>query len=509
MVMSAERQGRATVAHQCPSCGERYPASYRVCPKDGTTLDRALHQRQLDDPLIGSVLGGTYRVLRPLTNGGMARLYQAEHVRLSTRVVAKLNHAELLSGSADAARSAAQRLEREAEALVNVRSPHVVRILDRCKTADGRLALILEWLDGEDLAVRLRRVKVLPAEHAVAIGRQLASALIAAHRASVLHRDIKPSNVFLERNGHPMEWVKLLDFGVAKLSLAEDPITRDGALLGTPAYMAPEQARGAQAVDERTDIYGLCAVMYHMLSGQSPTPMLDPKAQLAWLQESGTATPLKTYCPDLHPELASLVESGIARLPEARPQSAQAVANSLEHIAARLSPPQEPGSPGLARTSPVRTATRTRKKPKSALPRIQVSALPFWAALLAATLTHGLSDGAVNLTRFVAVAVFGTAAYGLWRVAKRHPGQPLGAPQSVQHALRGFVWSAIALATGAILWLFFAAWMGHSLLPATGFGWLSGLGIATFLAGFLWAGMSGAAPTSNRKRIGFRHQEAS
>src|SRR5689334_16186816 len=216
----------ATSSWTCSTCHNVYPADFAVCPRDATP--RADGHTPTPDPLIGEVLGRTYRIVRVLGEGGMARLYEAEHLRIDTRVAVKVIHDDLARDP-----DLLARFEREARAAGRIHSEHVVRVVDVLRTPDGRPCLVTELLAGEDLQVRLDRVKKLAVPEALAIAQQLCHAVADAHAVGVVHRDLKPSNVFLcERDGETL--VKVLDFGVAKLE-DDDRLTRTDAVMGTAA----------------------------------------------------------------------------------------------------------------------------------------------------------------------------------------------------------------------------------------------------------------------------------
>jgi serine/threonine-protein kinase len=214
----------------------------------------------------GRVLGGTYQVLRRLDEGGMGMVFEAQHLRLHRHVAVKVLAAEL-SASADIL----ARFEEEAEMMSQIEHPHVVTVIDFDVSDRGEPYLVLELLHGETLAARLDREAPLGLDEAVAITVQTAAGLAAAHRASIVHRDLKPSNVFLLGGEEEPVFVKLLDFGIGKRLRSTRHITRAHQLLGTPEYMAPEQAAGRlDLVDPRTDQYALAVVAYEMLTGAQP-----------------------------------------------------------------------------------------------------------------------------------------------------------------------------------------------------------------------------------------------
>ncbi|HEY5958440.1 MAG TPA: serine/threonine-protein kinase, partial [Polyangiaceae bacterium] len=217
----------------CPQCNARYPKEFRVCPQDATPLEESAEE----DPLIGAVLADTYHIVRLIGEGGMGRVYEALHTRLVNRKLAvKLLHDDM-------ARQAEilTRFEREAEAASTIIHPNVVEVLDVDRLDDGRPYIVCEYLQGEELGALLDRVGTLPVETAVRIVRQICRALMAAHDRNIVHRDMKPENVFLVGDPRAPR-VKVIDFGISKQNDGSSKLTRTGMVMGTPAYMAPEQA---------------------------------------------------------------------------------------------------------------------------------------------------------------------------------------------------------------------------------------------------------------------------
>jgi serine/threonine-protein kinase len=215
---------------------------------------------------VGSVIAGTYTIEALIGRGGMGAVFLASHARLPGKKVAiKVLHAEMTGDEILA------RFKREAQIASMLSHPNIVHIEDYNVTEDGMPYLVLEYLQGESLAQRLKRGPLTP-DQAFSIIRQVGSGLAAAHNKGIVHRDLKPQNIFLvpsEIDGRSFEVAKVLDFGISKMRDSQTVKTQESALLGTPQYMAPEQATGQHAsVDERTDVFALGAIVYEMLAGQ-------------------------------------------------------------------------------------------------------------------------------------------------------------------------------------------------------------------------------------------------
>jgi serine/threonine-protein kinase len=218
------------------------------------------------DPLVGSQLGDTYRILRKIGEGGMAAVYEAQHARIDRRFAIKVLHMKVARVPESLAR-----FDREARIGSQLGHDHIVQVFDFNRTDEGSPYLVMELLEGEELSKVLQREENVPVEWAVAVARQVGSALAAAHEHGVVHRDLKPDNIFL--CGSPRQHVqaKILDFGLVKVKQSKSIVTGDSAVFGTPWYMSPEQARGkVEQIDHRTDIYALGVVIYRMLARQLP-----------------------------------------------------------------------------------------------------------------------------------------------------------------------------------------------------------------------------------------------
>ncbi len=245
----------------------------------------------------GDVLAGKYRVEKVLGYGGMGVVVSAFRNDLEQRVAVKF-----LSQAAAERPDASERFRREARAAAKIRSEHVARVLDVGTLDTGLPYMVMEYLEGNDIADELRRLNVLPMPDAVEFVLQAIEALAEAHAAGVVHRDLKPGNLFLARRADGSRRVKVLDFGISKSltgsSVEELSLTKTAALIGSPLYMAPEQMRSAKDVDTRADIWSLGAMLYEMLTGQPPyTGESIPQLCAALLHDD--PIPLRQHRPEI------------------------------------------------------------------------------------------------------------------------------------------------------------------------------------------------------------------
>ncbi len=279
---------------------------------------------------VGQIISSKYKLLRLLGDGGMGSVYEAEHLGLGTHVAIKVLHTDLARRA-----GIAERFLQEARVSAQIRSAHVVQVTDVDRTSDGVAYLVMELLQGEPLSSVVKREQKLAVATACEYTLQILQALEAAHALSVIHRDLKPDNVFVTfQGGKPV--LKLIDFGIAKLKSEKDGKTKNltvaGMLMGTPEYMAPEQAYSAAEVDVRADLYAVGVMMYEMLSGQAPATADDPRVLILKV-ERGEVTPLVQAAPGIQPELAGFVHRAMAPRPELRFANATEMRLALEAIA--------------------------------------------------------------------------------------------------------------------------------------------------------------------------------
>lgn len=295
------------------------------------------------DVLLGSVLAERYRLEALLGEGGMGKVYAAQHVLMRKRLAVKVLHRQLTQVP-----EVVQRFEREALAAAHIDHPNVAAATDFGKLADGSVYLVLEFVEGRSLRDEIAEGP-LPLRRALHIARQMASALQAAHQLSIVHRDLKPENVMLVDKGGDRDFVKVLDFGIAKVPIADDgseaadkPITKAGMIYGTPEYMAPEQALG-QPVDGRADLYGLGVILYEMLSGVRP---FTGRSQVGILgqQLTQSAPTFAERAPGtpVPPAVESFVLALLAREADDRCASAAQALTTLDSLLG-AEPLEEPG----------------------------------------------------------------------------------------------------------------------------------------------------------------------
>jgi serine/threonine-protein kinase len=259
---------------------------------------------------VGSVIAETYTIEALLGRGGMGAVFLASHKRLAGKHVAiKILHTEIEDVEVVA------RFKREAEIAARLNHPNIVGVIDYNVAPDGMPYLVLDYLEGETLAQRIARGP-MALDQVMSIVRQVGSALAAAHRAGIVHRDLKPQNVFLvptEVDGREVEIAKVLDFGISKIRGSQTVKTQDSTLLGTPQYMAPEQAMGQHAnIDERTDVFALGAIVYEMLCGQ-PAFSGSSIPEVVFKVVYETSPPLGPLAPSASPAIVAAVARAMAK----------------------------------------------------------------------------------------------------------------------------------------------------------------------------------------------------
>jgi eukaryotic-like serine/threonine-protein kinase len=277
--------------------------------------------------LVGTVLAGRYRIERLLGSGGMGSVYRAEHVLMRKACAVKVLHREMTQ-----VKEIVARFEREAVAAARIEHPNVAAATDFGQLENGSFYLVLEFIEGKSLSHLIGEVGALGEERALLVARQIADALAAAHSAGIVHRDLKPDNVMLVAKDGGNDFVKVLDFGIAKVSIedatsTQQALTRLNTVMGTPEYMAPEQARG-EAVDQRADIYTMGVILYEMLAGTSPFRHEEFVVVLT-KKLTEDPPPLPEH---VSPATRELIDKLLQRSPQDRPQNAADVVSRIDAI---------------------------------------------------------------------------------------------------------------------------------------------------------------------------------
>jgi serine/threonine protein kinase len=276
--------------------------------------------------LIGTVINGRYRVMELIGEGGMGKVYLAEHVEIGKRVALKVLHP-----SYSRMPDLVERFRREARAASKIGHPNIVDVTDSGSTADGSVYFVMEYLEGIELGSVIEREGALDVARSLRITGQICRALAAAHREGIIHRDLKPENIFLITRDGAADVVKVLDFGIAKTTEAEAArerrLTSPGMAMGTPEYMSPEQAAGRPA-DARCDVYAVGAIMYEMVTGIPPYTG-DNFMEILTKKATIDPPPPILVRGELPAQVSDLVMSAMARSPSDRPQTMETLEYEL------------------------------------------------------------------------------------------------------------------------------------------------------------------------------------
>lgn len=267
-----------------------------------------------------------YQLVRRIGAGGMAEVYEALDTRLGRRVAVKFPKAERLDDQRFLAR-----LEKEANAIAALESEHCVSVLDVDTTAE-RPFIVMEYIRGESMRALIDREGCLPVPRAANIVQQAAVGLEAAHAAGIIHRDLKPENLMVSQVPYVGDWVKVLDFGIARVAASPAAATTTGSVLGTPHYMAPEQARGDADLDARVDVYALCSLLFELLTGERAHAGRSYN-EVMYRVVSQPAPSLASLRPGVPVGLSKIIERGMAKDREQRIASSAALAAALEPYA--------------------------------------------------------------------------------------------------------------------------------------------------------------------------------
>jgi serine/threonine-protein kinase len=337
---------------KCPQCGEQYEGVTRFCTRDGQNLLDVIEQTPAsidetvvkrtsseEDPMIGRVIAGRYRLIEKLGQGGMGAVYKGQHVKINRLTAIKVLTSELVSNQEFIAR-----FQREAEMASQIDHPNAVAIYDFGEAEDGLIYIAMEFVNGKPLSAILKKDGTLALDRVVRIAKQAAEALGAAHGLGIIHRDFKPDNIMIcDKPGRP-DWVEVVDFGIAKRAVSDTQqtgLTQVGFVLGTPLYMSPEQVMG-EDLDPRSDLYSLALVVYEMLTCALPFSGATTQSQMM-KRVVEPPMPLTLARPQLTLPRAveAVILRALSRKPEDRYSSTSEFAEALE-LASRYNPATRP-----------------------------------------------------------------------------------------------------------------------------------------------------------------------
>ncbi len=362
----------------CPKCNTTYDEAPPFCGVCGANLENLFRPSPDEDLLIGRTIDKRYRILDLLGSGGMGAVYRVEHVQMG-----KLMAMKVLQGDISREIDMTRRFRREAETVSRLTHINTVNVFDF--GSEGELMyLVMEYIEGRDLADYLEEEGPVPFVDAAKMMIQVCSSLMEAHSKGIVHRDLKPENIFLTQLAEQTDFIKVLDFGLAKLRDMQDRtrITAQGSIVGTPFYMAPEHCRG-EAVDHRSDIYALGAVLYKLLTGDPPFSGKTPMSIITrHLTEEPQAPSVRAPQLGIPAQADRIVLKALSKDPLDRYQSAEAMRRALADALEELSPGSEfrrfssfhPGSaptPEISRwedTSPRSEESLPQKTPVATFP---------------------------------------------------------------------------------------------------------------------------------------------
>ena len=326
----------------CPACHSAFDINVQFCGVCGTDMHHASALKEssptlLDrpktqptaahtDPWLGRVIDNRYRVIEPIGHGGMGVVYRVEHIRMGRIAAMKVLLSELANDS-----GVLVRFRREANAVSMLHHPNTVQVFD-FGTSNGAMYLIMEYVRGDDLATIIDNTNRIAPQRLLPLIGQICGSLSEAHALAVVHRDLKPENILVTRTHRGRDFVKVLDFGLAKIGERDEQadITSRGLIIGTPYYMSPEQIRG-DAVDARSDIYSLGALMYCALTGQPPFIANTPVGVLSKHLTAPLQPPSTQVPPDLiSPKVDALIARAMAKSVRDRHQSVSEFVDELE-----------------------------------------------------------------------------------------------------------------------------------------------------------------------------------
>jgi serine/threonine protein kinase len=349
------------------------------------------------DPLIGMTIDGRYLIERVLGEGGMGLVYRARHVVLNKLIAVKVLRAEVSNNAEVIAR-----FHQEAQSATAIGNQHIIDVLDFGRLPDGATYFVMEYLNGSALTDVIERDAPIAIPRFVHIAKQLCDALGAAHGAGIVHRDLKPDNVFLVKRGQDPDFVKVLDFGIAKVGGSSSKLTQAGQVFGTPHYMAPEQCQG-KPVDLRADVYALGIILFELVTGKLPfeSESLVGLLTAHMLEAPPPPTSLRADCP---PEVEAIILRCLAKDPDDRYADCAAMQADVDGFAAGLPVTYTPRVSGIIESRTSRSSTAPLSS-ATTLPPAPMPPAPVGGAFKAVA---GLvAFGAIGAVAFAAYSFLG------------------------------------------------------------------------------------------------------
>lgn len=347
----------------CPQCERKTPEE--VCPHDGFPTVEAARYARKKDPYLGTEFVGRYRVESLIGRGGMGAVYKATQTAVGRPVALKVLKTDLVDDLKEVAR-----FQQEARSIAQLQHPNTVRLFDFGTSKDGALFLVMEYLEGKPLGKAIKHDAPMAPKRIIHIATQVLEALAEAHAQGIVHRDLKPDNVFLTTVFGKQDFVKLLDFGIAKVTNSDEEgagLTQTGTFVGSPRYMAPEQVR-SHYITPQTDIYSLGAMMYEMLTGKPVFEASTPTGYLiAHVQEEPDPPVINGQA--VGGPLVDFIMQCLQKAPNSRPQGAVGAIRTLAAIADRpLGPPSALPHVPPGHTGPHSASTLNAPPPPDVLP---------------------------------------------------------------------------------------------------------------------------------------------
>ncbi len=317
------------VKKACVACGQEFSGEMTNCPEDGTQLTPLTQEAQ-----IGSILADKYEIIDVIGGGAMGLVYKAKHLLMKRSVAIKMLHPNAVASS-----TTLQRFQQEAEAASCLNHPNILTVFDFGVTAQGQPYLVMDYLEGTNLSTLIEKETYIQFRRALGIFLQMAAALQHAHSKGVIHRDLKPSNIMLVKFEGDEDFVKIVDFGIAKVlnrdTSSDEPdssgnLTRTGEIFGSPLYMSPEQCRGRK-LDARSDIYSMGCVMYRVLTGKPPLVGID-LLECMYKHVNEMPAPFCEACPDFNipPDFEAVIFKALAKDPDDRYQQMSELRQALD-----------------------------------------------------------------------------------------------------------------------------------------------------------------------------------